>query len=123
MKYSMLSTLMLVSMLASPLCSAATVAEQSAPLATPAVAGKAISYSGGDGATMESAVVIEGASNTSAGITAERKWVTEKYPGFKKVRQSLLRNEGKSYDLIEIETAEGKAVSIYFDISGFFGKW
>jgi hypothetical protein len=138
MKILVLTALMLVCMLTSPICKADAVAEQPAAVVKPkatvakpkatvaepkATVVKAVSYSGGDGATMESAVVIEGANNSSAGIAAERKWVTEKYPGFKKVQQSLLHKEGKSYDLIEIETADGKSKSIYFDISGFFGKW
>jgi len=37
--------------------------------------------------------------------------------------QSLTHNNKKPYDILKIETVEGKEVEVYFDISNFFGKY
>jgi hypothetical protein len=70
---------------------------------------------------MERAVVIRDAKNSMDGIRAEGRWLAQHYPGSTKKSQALLMNNGKKYDLIEIETSEGKRVSVYFDITSFFG--
>ena len=44
------------------------------------------------------------------------------YAGYKLIQQALHFHEDKPYDVIKIETSDGKTVSVYFDISEFFGK-
>jgi hypothetical protein len=80
-----------------------------------------LNYSGGDGSSMEKAVVIKGAKDEEAGVAAESAWMEQKFPGFVKGTQALMNSGGKSYDRIEITTREGKK-TIYFDITDFFGK-
>ena len=74
------------------------------------------------GLSCESAVVIQ-ARNTEEGINRERAWIGENYPGSKFEGQSLTTCNDKPADAIHILTADGNKVTIYFDISGWFGKW
>jgi hypothetical protein len=73
------------------------------------------------GLSCNSAIVIN-ATNEQAGIAEENAWIKENYPGAQKVGQSLLKCNDKAADQVEIETANGRKVSVYFDISNFFGK-
>jgi hypothetical protein len=82
----------------------------------------AVTYAGGDGATQENAVVIQ-AKSSMVGVRAEHAWLAQHYPGFKLTSQSLIRNAGKTYDLLEIRTSEGQELKVHFDISAFYGKF
>lgn len=80
-------------------------------------------YSGGDGTSMENAVVIQ-AANESAGVQAEYRWLDLHFPGYKNQDQSLLNGKGgKVYDVINFTMPDGSKHSVYFDISGYFGKY
>jgi hypothetical protein len=59
----------------------------------------------------------------SKGVDAEYTWLRKQYPGYRFQGQSLKGSGKKNYDVIDIQTAEGKPLSIYFDISNFFGKF
>lgn len=75
-----------------------------------------------DGSTMERAIVIV-ANNEIQGIGAETIWVRQRHPDWKKIRQALLTSKnGKFYDKIDYSTPEGPEATLYFDITGFFGK-
>jgi len=73
------------------------------------------------GLSCNSAIVIN-ATTERTGIAEENAWIKENYPGAKKVGQELTTCNGKSADQVNIETENGRKVSIYFDISNFFGK-
>jgi hypothetical protein len=73
------------------------------------------------GLSCNSAIVIA-ATTEQTGIAEENAWIKENYPGAKKVGQSLMTCNGKTADQVDIETANGRKVSVYFDISNFFGK-
>ena len=73
------------------------------------------------GLSCNSAIVIN-ATTERTGIAEENAWISENYPGAKKVGQSLMTCNGKTADQVDVETANGRKVSIYFDISNFFGK-
>ena len=83
----------------------------------------AIAYEGGDGSSMEKAVVIKGAKDSGTGIRAEYDWVGKKFPGYRLKKQSVRAKDGKSYDVLAIVTKDGKEMEIHFDISEFFGKY
>ena len=85
------------------------------------VAHAEIGYRGGDGTDVARAVVILGAPNTFAGIGAEGAWTSRQHPGWRKKAQALLSNNGRMYDVITYETADGPR-KIWFDITDFFGK-
>ena len=106
--------------------SSSTGASSSAPTTTvsppapaPAVP---VTYAGGDGSTLEKAVIVQTNSNME-GVRAEYAWLSQHYPYSKDISQTLLHKNGKSYDLLKIRTSNGQEVDIYFDISAFFGKY
>jgi len=73
------------------------------------------------GLSCNGAITIK-ATTERTGIAEENAWINENYPGAKKVGQELTTCNGKPADQVDIETANGRKVSIYFDISNFFGK-
>lgn len=74
-----------------------------------------------DGSSMTSAIPIK-AADEKAGVTAEYRWIGEHFPGYHRGAQSLLNNNGRFYDAIDITTASGERRKIYFDITDYFGK-
>jgi hypothetical protein len=82
---------------------------------------------GGPGDTLETAFIISGAPTSQVGITAEYH-VLEKLFGPRNVdwrlkSQSVLRQQGKVYDRMEVELKSGAQKTIFFDITEFFGKF
>lgn len=73
------------------------------------------------GLTCRSAIPVD-ATNEHDGIALENAWITENYPGAKKVSQALITCNDKPADQVNLETANGRSVSLYFDISKWFGK-
>jgi len=80
-----------------------------------------ITFEGGDGSSIEKAVIIKGA-DTLSGISAEYEYVRKHFPGSKVLGQRLMNKEPKVYDVIEITDAKGEKRSVYFDITEFYGK-
>jgi hypothetical protein len=78
-------------------------------------------FTGGKGDTLEAAVVIEVATDSTEAVEAEGLWLEKHYPPFTKRRQALLHEAEKTYDEIEIHGPGGKVKKIYFDITGCFG--
>lgn len=62
------------------------------------------------------------AQDEASGVRAEYTWIAQHYPGFRRDRQALQMQDGRAYDRIDITTAQDVPVSLYFDISAFFGK-
>lgn len=85
------------------------------------LAGDAVTFEGGDGSSIAKAVVIKGA-NEQTGVEAEYAWLAKHFPGYKMGKQALTSENGKSYDVMDFTTADGKKMTIYFDITDFFGK-
>lgn len=80
-----------------------------------------VSYSGGDGSSIENAVIIE-ASKESVGIRAEYNWIKKNHPDWQLQLQSLMSANGKMYDKMLYKTPQGQTSTVYFDITNFFGK-
>ncbi len=85
-----------------------------------------ITFKGGPGDTPETAVIILGAPNSMAGITAEYSYLGKQL-GRRNVdwnlrRQSVLNQKGKVYDRMDLELKDGGKKTVFFDISEFFGK-
>jgi hypothetical protein len=91
------------------------------------VPGTAIHFTGGDGAGVDHAVVIEGAHNEVDGTDAEYQYVAMLYgpqnQAWRLQQQALLAQNGHHYDRLDIALANGATVSVYFDISQFFGQF
>ena len=77
------------------------------------------------GLSCESAIVID-AKNEDEGVRREMAWIRDNFPGARKDSQDLLvdcNGKGSHHDAVHITTANGQKVTIYFDISGWFGKF
>ena len=79
-------------------------------------------FEGGDGSSIEQAVLIKNAKDEEEGVNAEAKWISKVHPGWKKGNQALLSEKGRSYDRIEYATPKGETKTACFDITEFFGK-
>jgi len=55
-------------------------------------------------------------------IPDEYTWVQAHYPGAEVTMQSLSDCGGSPTDLLHLRMGDGRALTIYFDISSFFGK-
>lgn len=87
-----------------------------------------IRFGGGDGLSIENAIIINGTENEKEGVTAEFIYIGKKHgkrnSDWKPIMQSLLNKDGKSYDEIKIEDIKNNnEISYYFDITAFFGKY
>ncbi len=85
-----------------------------------------VTWSDNSGESLEDAVVIRDAPNEASGVQAEYRWLEEHY-GRRGVdwdlqMQALLMPEGRPYDRLDVQLSDGRSVSIYFDIGGFFGR-
>jgi hypothetical protein len=85
-----------------------------------------ISYTGGPGDTLKTAVVIHGALNSLDGITAENNYLKKKFGqenwDWQFVRKSTLQNGDEYFDKVEIEFRNLRKKTIFFNITEFFGK-
>ena len=80
-----------------------------------------VSFAGGDGSSVEQAVIVNGATEQT-GVDAEYAWIAQRYPGYRKDSQTLRGADGKHYDVLEFTTSSGEKKRVYFDITDFFGK-
>ena len=84
-----------------------------------------IHFGGGDGSSMEKAIVILGAQGERDGVAAEYSYIEQLYgprgAAWQTNSQSLLEKNGHSYDELEVDHG-GKTESFYFDITDYFGK-
>jgi hypothetical protein len=83
---------------------------------------RTIMFQGGDGSSLENAIVILGAISESAGVVAEHTYLSHHFPGSAIVRQALLHQAGKVFDRLEIRTSANASAIVYFDITDFFGR-
>ena len=68
--------------------------------------------------------VVVHATTDRAGIDEERAWLNEHYPGHSRYSQALGRNkQGHPVDILQFQTADGRPVSVCFDISASFGRY
>ena len=75
----------------------------------------AASQSGPDGLSCATRVV-------APSVPWEYTWVRDHYPGSQVVMQSLGECDGAPADELHVKTADGRRISLFFDISSFFGK-
>jgi hypothetical protein len=73
------------------------------------------------GLSCKSAIPV--AAKTEAdGVAKENAWIAENYPGATKSSQSRIACDGKPADQINLDTANGRSVSLFFDASGWSAK-
>ena len=85
-----------------------------------------ITLKGGPGDTPATAVVISGAPNSRVGIDAEYYYLGkicgQPNVDWKLKRQSVLHDQGKVFDRMDLELKDGSKKTVFFDITEFFGK-
>jgi hypothetical protein len=81
----------------------------------------AVTYAGGDGSSLEKAIVVK-AQSEMFGVTAEYDYLAKHYPGYQRDAQHVERHKGKSFDVLNVTTKDKKKHVFYFDITSFYGK-
>ena len=81
-----------------------------------------ISYLGGDGTSVKTAIVIIGAKSEMDGVNSEYEWLREKLPSAKQLSQTTINEQNRLYDCIEVKLPDETTRRVYFDITEFFGK-
>jgi hypothetical protein len=86
-----------------------------------------IRFSGGDGVSMENAIVIKGALNEAEGAAAENFFlinkIGEKEVDWKALSKTSPEAGGKVYDKLEIlYVKKSSTAEYYFDVTEFFDK-
>lgn len=114
MKYLLLLFLFLVS--------AGAEAKHAAAAAQPSSAGQKIMFSGGDGSSMDQAIVIESAEGEIDWDEAEYSLIGNLFPGFKLKSKGIVKKGGKQYDHLLGVKADGTKAEFYFDITLFADK-
>jgi len=90
--------------------------------ATPPPSPSTVSFAGGDGTSIEKAVVILGATEAT-GVHAEYEWLDSHYPGWKGHDQALANAGKKVYDVMNFTLPDGSKHTVFFDITDYFGKY
>ncbi len=86
-----------------------------------------IVFEGGDGLSMDEAVIIRNAPDTTVGIQAENYFLSrklgERNKDWFKERQALVTGKkGRRFDVITVRTKANEQIAFCFDITDFFGK-
>lgn len=89
--------------------------------------GTSIRFEGGDGSNIQQAIVIRGAKGEGDGVAAEYKYLEMLYgpkgQGHNVRGQALLENGARSFDKLDVDLKDGRSISVYFDITDYFGKF
>ena len=81
-----------------------------------------VEYIGGNGTSERDAIRIRGARSTLSGVQAERMEVARRYPSARVIRQDLFLKGGTQYDVLTVATGTVGSLTVYFDISDFYGS-
>ena len=78
------------------------------------------------GKSPEEAIVIVEAKNTREGDRAKYDYLTaefgERGKAWQVELQQLVNRDGRFFDVMKVLLAGGKVITLYFDITDFFGK-
>jgi hypothetical protein len=81
-----------------------------------------VQFAGGDGHSVESAVLIRGAEHEKDGIAGEHRYLSQNFGSWFLKRQMLINQKSRVYDRMEITDQNGKQHTVFFDITDFFSK-
>jgi hypothetical protein len=81
-----------------------------------------IQFLGGDGSSLDQALLIRGARGERDGIQSEYDWLAANRPGWRAIAQSLVVNGSRKYDVFHIAKGSQTA-DLFFDITEYFGKF
>jgi hypothetical protein len=87
-----------------------------------------VTYEGGDGKSIENLILIKNAENELNGVASEYAYISKIY-GEKTINWKLLNQATSNFnkrklDIITIQTIpQNETISLYFDITEFYGKF
>jgi len=74
----------------------------------------------GTGTSIDDAILIL-EPNEDAGIRAQRKWLADHFPGYRKLHSALDFKGEKHFDIVTIRLADGTEKTLFFDVTSFYG--
>ena len=74
-------------------------------------------YGGGNGLSFEQAVYFPEPKSSKQARPMKDRWLSENYPGYKRLSQGIVMHANKTYDKVKIGTANGEERTIYFDMT------
>ncbi|NWF97039.1 MAG: hypothetical protein HXY34_12930 [Candidatus Thorarchaeota archaeon] len=81
----------------------------------------------GSGQSFDDPIQMTEVTNNMEAVSAEYAYLRQRYGtrnvDWKLVCQYLLQHEGRTYDRLDIELKGGDKLSIYFDITPYFGVY
>lgn len=85
-----------------------------------------VTYSAHKGKSIEDAIIITDVNDHFEGINAEYHYIEHKFGqrgvDWQLIRQELLKENEGVYDRLIIQLSDQTVVSLYFNLSEFFGK-
>ena len=85
-----------------------------------------VGYSTNKGKSIEDAIIITDVNDHFAGIDAEYLFIENKFgergKKWKLIKQELLNEKQQVFDRMTIQLNDQTVVSLYFDLTAFFGK-
>jgi hypothetical protein len=79
-------------------------------------------YVGGNGLSFNTPVIIVGAETLDQGFAAEKQWLATHFPDAKITNQQFIPLDDRRFDQFQLTTADGKSVTVWFDITEFLSK-
>jgi len=79
-----------------------------------------VKITGGNGTSLDDAIIISDCSHFE-GVDQEYIVLKKRFGKYKLIKQSLIEESGKIYDLFEIQLEDGSKIEVYFEITDFFG--
>ncbi|WP_044561520.1 sel1 repeat family protein [Azospirillum sp. B4] len=71
----------------------------------------------GQGDLISDPIVLQGVADDAAGVKREYTVLGILYPGWKRVEQRLLTENGRRYDQLTLENSHQRRVHVYFDVT------
>lgn len=90
------------------------------PAASLSAAGSVATRAEQSGEDIDHAIVVP-TPDRAEGVRTEYAWLALRHPGARRTLQALIPGVGRSYDMLAVTTADGRDLSVYFDITAFFG--
>jgi len=86
-----------------------------------AAGSQGIQFLGGDGSSLDQALLVHGARGEIDGVQSEYDWLAANRPGWRAMSQELIVRGNRQYDLLHIAKGSQKA-DLFFDITEYYGK-
>jgi hypothetical protein len=74
------------------------------------------------GTTIETAIVLPGIADEFHGVVAEHTYIADHFPTWHIEYQAHLAQSGHDYDFIGMVKPDRTKVTVFFDITDWFGK-